>query len=224
MQHTAGQYRSVATAMQSFLAADEQVNSKWPVAILAGLVLLAVALVAAVVAANPGIFQTEFKAQFLLVSALQLTSGACCMFMLDIFPWLWLITRAHCLCWRDDYPSPSILQTVFHDCKAVMGKCCLLSSSLPFAALLHLLSMCLERVTHRHIHGKQPFIDKAHKLQLPSPTWQVCKGDHSLPSIFCTARTRELWPSSVFQVYLSASSHDCNSSIRARQRWRGAGW
>lgn len=44
-------------------------HSKWPVAILAGLVLTAVALVAAVVAANPGIFHTESKTQFLLVSA-----------------------------------------------------------------------------------------------------------------------------------------------------------
>ncbi|KAL3162377.1 hypothetical protein ABBQ32_010055 [Trebouxia sp. C0010 RCD-2024] len=42
-------------------------HSKWPVAILAGLVLTAVALVAAVVAANPGIFHTESKTQFLLV-------------------------------------------------------------------------------------------------------------------------------------------------------------
>lgn len=66
---------------KGFLAADEQSSSKWPVAILAGLVLLAIALVAAVVAANPGIFQSEFKAQFLLVIALKFTSGACCTFM-----------------------------------------------------------------------------------------------------------------------------------------------
>lgn len=45
----------------------EQLSSKWPIVVLAGLVLLAVALVAAVVAANPGIFQREFNAQFLLV-------------------------------------------------------------------------------------------------------------------------------------------------------------
>ena len=55
---------------QRFLTAGE--HSKWPVAILAGLVLVAFALVAAVVAANPGIFRTEFKTQFLLVSAMQL--------------------------------------------------------------------------------------------------------------------------------------------------------
>lgn len=69
--------------LQGFLAAGQQLNSKWPVAILAGLVLLALALVAAVVAANPGIFQTEFKAQFLLVSTIQLNNKV----------------HAACLCW-----------------------------------------------------------------------------------------------------------------------------
>ena len=64
------------------LVAGEQLNSKWPVAILAGLVLLAVALVAAVVTANPGIFRKEFKAQFLLVSVVQLDVSDC-MFMLQ---------------------------------------------------------------------------------------------------------------------------------------------
>ena len=81
-------YDSLSSKMQrcrgSFVA-GEQLNSKWPVAILAGLVLLAVGLVAAVIAANPGIFQREFKAQFLLVSFVQhLDSGGCHTFMLQI--------------------------------------------------------------------------------------------------------------------------------------------
>ena len=54
------------------LVADEQLYSKWPSVVLAGLVLLAFALVASVIAANPRIFKREFKAQFLLVSFVQL--------------------------------------------------------------------------------------------------------------------------------------------------------
>lgn len=44
-----------------------QQRSAWPAGVLTGLVLLAVALVAAVIAVNPGIFKREFKSQFLLV-------------------------------------------------------------------------------------------------------------------------------------------------------------
>lgn len=64
-----------SACQQGFLGAGEQLNSKWPLAILAGLVLTAVALVAAVVAANPGIFQSEFKTHFLLVSQIAMSSA-----------------------------------------------------------------------------------------------------------------------------------------------------
>ena len=50
----------------SFLVGLQQ-RSAWPAGVLTGLVLLAVALVAAVIAVNPGIFKREFKSQFLLV-------------------------------------------------------------------------------------------------------------------------------------------------------------
>lgn len=53
---------------QHLSPAGLQERSVWPVGVLACLVLLAVALVAAVVAVNPGIFKRELKSQFLLVS------------------------------------------------------------------------------------------------------------------------------------------------------------
>lgn len=53
---------------QQLPPAGLQERSAWPVGVLACLVFLAVALVAAVVAVNPGIFKRELKSQFLLVS------------------------------------------------------------------------------------------------------------------------------------------------------------
>ena len=44
-------------------------KSCWPMTILIGLVLLAVVLVVAVIAVNPGVFKAEFRTHFLLVSA-----------------------------------------------------------------------------------------------------------------------------------------------------------
>ena len=113
--------------------------------VLAGLVLLAVALVAAVVAANPGIFQREFKAQFLLVSFVQLSNQVDATRYAGNLgpPMSWLCMRQHCrhnemIITSSSCPSSELLM-MFHDCIAC---CCQIAACLSLAALLSIAFHC----------------------------------------------------------------------------------
>ncbi len=64
-----------------------QQRSAWPAGVLTGLVLLAVALVAAVIAVNPGIFKREFKSQFLLVRLTLPSATLVRTSTYDLFQW-----------------------------------------------------------------------------------------------------------------------------------------